>query len=460
MKNFDYIKILYSETPQSQKDYQSDTGALDCRIMLVSKKRQAIGFEVLTKNIGGIFGLGGNISYLNRNIFRRAESLQFTLKYTQELRIDTLGAHFQNYEAGGTIALEFPRFLFPIKPQNIPKQLYPKTIIGLGVNYLSQKQYHYARFLTSTSFTYEWSERKIQPKKQSFLRLTHSLTVWDFSLVKLYKDAYFDSITRNFFANSKRVAEKYKDNFLLGSSYQITLQKSSLYVFRGSFRAYGNLLYGIMRAAGKRSDKYKVDSTQYAIWGIPFATGITTDIDFVYNILQKRKDALVYHIAVGIGIPTANSHVLPFEYSYYLGGSNSMRAWTVRTLGPGGYTDTLVLDRVGDVKFEMNLEYRVPVYKRFHFGIFMDMGNIWLLRKTESYPDGEFTLNRFLKEIAISAGVGLRLDLSFFVIRIDYALKIRNPAKTGIQRWQDFQWENYKSYTADRGIVFGIGYPF
>ncbi|MDR1792260.1 MAG: BamA/TamA family outer membrane protein [Bacteroidales bacterium] len=455
MKNFDYVKVLYSETAESMKNYRQDTGQLDCKIMLVNKKRQSMGFEILAKNIGGIFGLGGNITYLNRNLFKRAESLQATLKYTQEMQFDSTKANFDNFEAGGTIALEFPRFLFPIPPQNVPKNMYPKTLITLGINYL--KQDYFARFLTNTSFTYEWSERKIAQQQ----RLTHSLSILDFSLVKMNLANGFMDTLRAKVPNVRtfqRMIERYKDVFLMGTTYQITLQKSTLYVFRANFRAYGNLLYGFMSAADKTTQKYKDTLGRYQIGGIPFGSGITADVDFVFNILQKRNDALVFHLSVGMGLPYGNSSALPFEYTYYLGGANSMRAWKARTLGPGSSIDSSGIDKGGDIKFEVNLEYRVPIYKRFHFGVFADAGNVWTMHS--SLPNGNFAFNRFYKEIALCVGVGLRLDLSFFVIRLDYALKLHDPGKETANGWQQFNWKDYKTFRNDRGIVLGIGYPF
>ena len=141
-----------------------------------------------------------------------------------------------------------------------------------------------------------------------------------------------------------------------------------------------------------------------------------------------------------------------------------MRGWRLRTLGPGGYCDTSAsigsIESVGDIKLELNLEYRFKIYKIFHGALFVDAGNIWLLHKHVDFPNGEFAFNRFYKEIAMDAGIGLRLDLSFFVIRLDYALKIHNPAIEGNQGWQHFKWDNYQAYKQDRSIVFGIGYPF
>ncbi len=457
MRNFSFIKVSYAETTESKQNFMQDTGYLDCQIQLTKSKKQSLGFDLLGKNSGGIFGVGGELSYRNKNLFKAAEILTLSLKYTQELRIDSSSVNFENFELGGNLMLEFPRFLFPIKQQNIPKGFRPKTWISLGADY--SRQQYYSRFLTSFVFTYEWNARRAQQRQ----RINHSLSVLDFNLIKMYRDSDFDALMIQY-GLSQRVLEKYKDHFLLGSNYRITLQDARRYVFRARFDTYGNLLYGAMRAFGKLSDKYKNKYNQYTIWGIPFASGVIIDLDFIYNILQNRKSALVYHATLGVGLATMNSSGLPFEKSFYLGGSNSMRAWRLRALGPGSYQDTnassvLATERVGDIKFEMNLEYRVPIYKVLHLGLFIDAGNIWLMKKSDAMPNAEFAFDRFYQEIAVNVGIGLRLDLSFFVIRLDYAVKIHDPGRTG-NTWSFLNWDKYANYRADRAIVLGIGYPF
>jgi outer membrane protein assembly factor BamA len=147
-----------------------------------------------------------------------------------------------------------------------------------------------------------------------------------------------------------------------------------------------------------------------------------------------------------------------------LGGANSMRAWRLRAIGPGSFIDTsgktTALEQVGDIKFETNLEFRTPIYKYFTLGLFTDIGNIWLMKENKDYINGEFAFNRFYKELAIDVGLGLRVDLSFVIVRLDYALKIHDPAKLAANGWQTFNWRTYKDFKNDRAIVFGIGYPF
>jgi outer membrane protein assembly factor BamA len=454
MRNFSFIKVSYAETKESRENFEQDTGYLNCLIQLTRMKRQMLRVDLLGKITSGIFGTGGELSYSNKNLFKSAEIFSLSFKYTQEVRMDSSDFNFQNYEIGGNLNFEFPRFLFPIKQQNIPKGFRPKTLMGVGVNYV--KRQYYARFLTNVVFTYEWSERKT-----NLQRITHSLSVLDFNLIKMYREDEFDEFFKQY---KQRIMERYKDHFLLGTNYKITLTDVRKYVFRARFDLYGNLLYGITHAFLHDDDKYKNDDggRQYTVWGIPFASGAAVDLDFVYNFLPNRKSALVYHATLGIGLPTWNSNGLPFEKSFYLGGSNSMRGWRLRALGPGSFCDTsntLDIEKVGDIKFETNLEYRQPLYKVLHLGLFVDAGNIWLMNHNDMFPNAEFAFNRFFKEIAIDAGVGLRLDFSFFVIRLDYAIKFHDPARQD-NTWCFKNWKKFKQFSSDGTIVLGIGYAF
>lgn len=458
MRNFDFIKILYAETPESKKDYMSDTGSLDCRIQLIRGKKRTMGFDALLKNTGSRIGIGGSLTLMNRNVFKGAEILSFTLKYTHELQNDSSRFRFRNFELGGTLGLEIPRFLFPIKQQNISKSFRIKTLIQLTANYMRQD--YYDRFLTNIGFTYKLGRRV---GKNRAWRIDHSISVVDLSIIKMYPAPDFEeAVARYHF--TRRILEKYKDHFILGSNYEFILQNANKMVLKTNIDWYGNILYGIMNALGKHTSKQLNEYGQYVIWKIPFASGITADVDIVYNIFRTKKQMMVFHAAAGLGIPILNSQSLPFEKSFYLGGSNSMRAWRLRTLGPGGYIDTsastFVIENVGDIKLELNLEYRFKIYKVLNAALFVDAGNVWLLRSNKEFPNGEFVFNRFYKEIAIDAGIGIRLDLSFFVFRLDYALKIHNPALAGNQSWQHFNWKSYKDFRNDRAIVFGIGYPF
>ena len=454
MKNFDFVKLSYTETPYSKENYTSDTGYLDCRIQLSRSKRHSFDADVLLKDNGSRIGFGGNLTLTNKNTFRGGELLSVDLKYMHEIRADS--ARYNNFEVGATIGLEAPSFWFPISQNRIPKSFRPKTHIQIMMNFMRQDLYD--RFLINTAYTYRW---RMRMQKHRMVVMENSLSVMDFNLIKMYTDDDFAEMIAKY-KFKRRTLERYKDHFILGSIYSFTLQNPNKYQLRARVDVFGNLMYAFMSALGSKAERNSLN--QYTIWKIPLACGVTFDADYVHYLFRRKKQSMAFRFAMGVGVPMLNSTSLPFEKSFYLGGSNSMRGWRLRGLGPGGYADTsttsMTVESVGDVKLELNLEYRFQIYKVLHGAVFADVGNIWLIRKQTDFPNGEFAFNRFYKELAFDFGLGLRVDLSFFVIRLDYALKIHNPAKTGSAAWQYFKWRSYQEFKTDRAIVLGIGYPF
>ncbi|NLJ82920.1 MAG: BamA/TamA family outer membrane protein [Bacteroidales bacterium] len=450
MRNFNFIKISFKETEESKANPASDTGYVNSTIQLSKMERNSLHYDLLGKNIGKDFGIGINMSYSNRNTFKSGEIFSITGMYANEFQRQTDENseqiwRFRNFEVGGDIGMEFSRFLFPVNQQNISKRIRSKTIINIGGNY--RKQDHYTRFILSTGFRYEWNTSS---------RISHVLTPLSISLIKIYPDSVFNKEIQHL---SKRIRDKYTDHLLIGSNYQLIYtnhrgkQRQNFYLLRFNADAYGNTLYLIFNALKIN----KNDNEQYAFWGIPFASYVSGNIDYAYNIMIGKKSSLVLHADFGVGVPTTkNSLTLPFEKSFYLGGSNSMRAWRLRTLGPGSYMGaTSNLESTGDIKIEWNIEYRTPIYRFLHLALFTDAGNIWNFKKNIDLPGGEFQWDKFYKEIAIGSGAGLRLDFSFFVIRLDAALQIYNPAKE-----KSMQWINKKVSFKDIVFSVGIGYPF
>jgi outer membrane protein assembly factor BamA len=158
---------------------------------------------------------------------------------------------------------------------------------------------------------------------------------------------------------------------------------------------------------------------------------------------------------VGVAVPYLNSSEITFEKGYYAGGANDMRGWKFRTLGPGGYQGSGEYERIGEIQLETNLEYRFPIYSFFKGALFTDIGNIWTMRKTETYPDGNFVWSTFYKQLAMDMGVGLRFDFTYFVFRLDMAIPVRNPAYPEDERWR-FKYLQFNDFVFN----LGIGYPF
>ncbi|MCX6270794.1 MAG: BamA/TamA family outer membrane protein [Bacteroidetes bacterium] len=172
-----------------------------------------------------------------------------------------------------------------------------------------------------------------------------------------------------------------------------------------------------------------------------------------------RGTTVVYRAALGLGYPYGNSEALPFDKGFYAGGANGMRGWAIRSLGPGSFNDASSIykyDKMGDILLESNLEFRFPIIGWLNGAFFGDAGNIWLLNPSEQIPGGEFKWDVFFRQMALDAGFGFRLDFSFFIFRLDGAIKLRDPALDEPVRWVDLRFMN----PTDIMWNFGIGYPF
>ncbi len=196
---------------------------------------------------------------------------------------------------------------------------------------------------------------------------------------------------------------------------------------------------------------------QYTFYGIPYAQFLRSDIDFRKYFALPNDQNFVFRALLGIGIPYGNSTGLPFEKGFYAGGANDMRGWAIRSLGPGAYSSGISnYNNMGDLIIQSNIEYRFSIYKYWLGAFFADAGNVWLLRKSTVYPGGEFNASTFAKQIAIDAGLGFRWDFSFFIFRIDGALKMKKPSFSNSSDWISFG----KFKILDIMWNFGIGYPF
>lgn len=222
-----------------------------------------------------------------------------------------------------------------------------------------------------------------------------------------------------------------------------------------SISSSGNILRGIYKA----TDQPKDTLGRYYMFSIPFSQFVKFDADCRFYLKVRKESKLVIRFAGGIGKALANLSVLPYEQSFFGGGPNGIRAWRARTLGPGSYQpneSNARYDKIGDIQLESNIEYRFHIFKSFYGAWFADAGNIWLLKDDPNKPNGKFEVYRFYKEIALGSGFGIRYDFSFFVLRLDAAVKIYDPQYNENNRWT-FDKQPIKKMSI---LNFGIGYPF
>ena len=196
----------------------------------------------------------------------------------------------------------------------------------------------------------------------------------------------------------------------------------------------------------------------YELFGIPYSQFTKVDFDFSKSMAIDARNKVAYHIGVGVGYPYGNTRKLPFERSYFSGGANSVRGWSVRSLGPGSmgmeYAGTFA-DQIGDIRLDLNLEYRTKLFWKFELAAYVDAGNIWLFHNDPDHPNGNFDFSRFYKEIAVSYGLGLRLDFDFFLLRFDTGMRAYDPQQRGGDRWA-IKNPNFYNFS----LNFAVGYQF
>jgi hypothetical protein len=224
---------------------------------------------------------------------------------------------------------------------------------------------------------------------------------------------------------------------------------------RYSIETAGNVLYGLSHLLGST----KVDGA-YQFFGVQYAQYVKGEYNISHHQIFDKDNRFVYHLGAGLGIPYGNADAIPYEKRFYSGGANSVRGWSESQLGPGSYKrftrNTRDFNQVGDIKLDLNMEYRAKLVSFFEGAVFLDAGNIWTIKDYPTQPLGQFKLDTFMNQLAISYGAGLRMDFSFFIARIDLGVKLFDPA----QSKRTEQWRTSPDIRQDFALHFAIGYPF
>ena len=451
---FKYVNINFREAKDLPKAKENNKNYLDCIVQVTRNPVHSYSIEAQGTNSGGDLGIGGYLVYQNKNLFRGAEVLYLRLKGAMEAQEggatseevkDRKFLFFNTFEAGIEANLYIPKFLAPINQDVFSRYFRPKTNINLGYNW--QDRLEYKRIITNISFGYEWSETKYKG---------HILFPIDVNLVKVTTTPEFDSILAN---ESERFRNQYTDHLILGLRYSYIFNNQELNrikdftYLRWNIETAGNLLDLIVNMTGAKEN---AEGFQTA-FGIRYSQYVKSDVDIRHYFVFDNKHTIAVRMALGLAIPYGNSIDIPFEKGFYGGGANGMRAWVLRYLGPGSYQNiNPSLERVGDVKIETNIEYRFPIFKVFKGAFFWDIGNIWLLSDNETFPGGKFEFNNFISELAMDAGIGLRLDFKYFIFRIDVAQRMMDPARQVGDRWVIGKNTNWFKPVYN----LGIGYPF
>lgn len=411
---------------------------LDCHIVLSRSKLNTVSVEAEGTYSAGDWGVAVGAGYANRNLFKGAEEFTIEGRTSYEWRQNGGRA----IEAKASTGLKFPNSL----------------AIDLNYNYQNRPE-EYTRSIFGAGLQYQFRQRS--------LRLQHQFRFVDINYVYLpwISDAFRDQ----FLQSTNILKYSYESHFIVGWGYS---GNYSSFNSRQPFRSYSNINYNVETAGNLMQGLAQIcnfptdEDGKYTLFNTRFAQFAKADVSFTYNQIFNESHRLVYHADFGVAVPYGNSQAVPFEKRYFAGGSNSVRGWTARSLGPGGYRGSGSLidfnNQSGDIRMNLSMEYRAKVWSIIELAAFVDAGNIWTIFDYETQPHGQFRWKEFYKQIALAYGVGLRLDFSIFVFRIDFGVKLYDPSRL-YDQWAGTQWRtvpNGLNWTEDMSFHFAIGYPF
>ena len=434
---FKFINLYFKEVPRDsvQTEY-----LIDLNIQLTPMSKLDFTIESEVTNTGSNIGLDGSFGYRNKNTFQGAEVLELKIKGGLEALPNSSNSTntnnflvFNTYNIGPEANFGLKKFLLPhFIEKKTSRYSNPKTNFNLGYN--KQNSPDYDRSITNFGFNYSWSPTT----KQRWIIYPIDINSVLVNLTPEFEQKLLD-------LNDPQLVYAYETHLITASRFTwstTSLSKSTdkdFVYFRGTYE----VAYKLFSPKRQPSQYNKVE------------------LDFSqYHRIDKYNN-LISHYMMGIGIPYGDSKALPFEKSFFAGGANSMRAWYARTLGPGSYKNTSDIEQSGDLKLETNFEYRSDLVEfangmKLEGAAFVDAGNIWLLNDDNSRPGGKFS-SGFIKEIGIGSGLGLRFNFSFFVFRLDFAVKLRDPSLDATERWV---YPNQKFVIGDITPSLAIGYPF
>ncbi len=419
---------------------------LDCNIKMVPLKRQNYSVAGEFTNSGGDFGIGGNLVYQHKNLFKGAEIFNLTFNGATEWIQDPVTDVYNNFaEYGIESRVLFPKFLLPVATEKFISRYNPKT--SISVSYKYQDRPYYTGNLTNIRFGYNW---------QAGRYITHIINPIDVNAVNADPDPEFERL----YQNNLYLLNSYRSHFVAATNYSLVYNNQNLgkknldYTFtRINLEAAGNLL----NVANKISGTKRGNDGNYEVFGLKYAQYFRADVDLRHSTQINRTDNFVYRIFAGAGFPYNNSKALPFERQYFAGGANSIRAWRVWTLGPGAYPGDTLGYNTADIKLEFNLEYRFKLFWLLEGALFLDAGNIWSINNEDTRENSLFKITDFHRDMAVGTGFGARLDFSYFLFRIDLGLKLRDPSLQSSYKWIFYNDEFRKDIFA---VQVGIGYPF
>lgn len=451
--------VLSSAIKMQEAGHTNDS--LDCYISLATNKRHSFNTEVEGTNSAGDLGAALSVSYQNRNIFRGSELFNLKLRGAFEAITGLEGYSDQNYvEMSAEASLAFPGFKIPFLSRNYRRAI--RATSEVSVMYDSQNRPEFHRRVLTGTFRYRWNRLSRQLQNRfDLIDLNYVFMPWVSETFK--KDYLDDSSNRNAI-----LRYNYENLFIMRMGYTFSYSSrpgatagssygTNAVAIRLNVESAGNLLYGMSSLFHTN----KNGENQYTLMNIAYAQYVKGDFDISKSFRFDERNSLALHLGVGIAYPYGNSTILPYEKRYFSGGANSVRGWSVRELGPGSYTGTDgridFINQTGDIKLDMNAEYRTFLFWKIHGAVFVDAGNIWTIRSYEEQPGGQFRFNTFWRQIAVAYGLGFRLNFGYFILRLDGGMKAINPAfSSGEQHYPLI----HPSFKRDFTFHFAVGLPF
>ncbi len=428
-----------------------DSSLLDCNITLQTNKPSSISIQPEGTNTAGDFGAALSVTYQNRNLFRGSEllSIEFRGAYEAIKGLEGYATNEDFMEYTMETRLTFPRFIIPFFGKNATHTMDATSEVSLRYDIQDRPEFH--RRVLSGGLRYKWSFLQHRARYQiDVLDLDYVFMPW---ISDTFRKEYLES------ENSRNAILRYnyEDLFITKIGFGYTY-KNTVFALKANIETSGNLLSLFSHVANMEKDTLG----QYRLFNIAFAQYAKGDLDLTRSFQIDPNNQLVFHMGLGIAYPYGNSRMLPFEKRYFSGGANSVRGWSVRSLGPGSFKEENgrinFINQTGDMKLDLNAEYRTHLFWKLDGALFVDAGNIWTLRQNSEQEGGQFRFNTFLSQIAVSYGLGIRFNFDYFILRFDLGMKAINPS---------YQKENEEHYpiihprfSRDYAFHFAVGLPF
>lgn len=437
-----YTNIAFNQRP--------DTTLLDANIQIQTNKPSTISFQPEGTNTAGDFGAAASLTYQNRNLFRGSETFSLQLRGAYEAIKGLEGYSNQNFtEYSVETRLSFPRFIMPFLSRSFRRRTLATSDVSLIYDSQDRPEFH--RRVLTAGWSYQWRpQNSYSNYRFDLVNLNYVFMPW---ISETFRKEYLDNESNY----NVILRYNYEDLFIMRTGFGYTYNNGHV-ALRANLETAGNILGAFSKLFGGE----KNELGQYKLFNIAYAQYVKGDFDYTQELMKGVNDQLVFHIGVGLAYPYGNSKVLPFEKRYFSGGANSVRGWSVRSLGPGRYKDkdgrVNFITQTGDVKLDLNLEYRTHLFWKFNGAAFVDAGNIWTFREYQGQEGGQLKLNRLLQDLAVSYGLGLRLNFDYFILRFDLGMKAINPA---------YETDNDAHYplihpklSRDLAFHFAVGLPF